>query len=73
MKILAQNLKNPGPQHLAASYCCVDYLEDIKYLALEYSKTATPAPVFNATKDLEGPLTEPAFIAISDVAFANDV
>jgi hypothetical protein len=58
---------------LAAGYRYVDYLEDIKYLVLEYGKTAIPAPVFNAANDLEGPLTELAFIATSDAAFVNDV
>ena len=72
-KILAQNLKNPGPQHLAAGYRCVDYLEDTKYLALEYGGTAIPAPVFSAANDPEGPPTEPAFVAASDAAFADDV
>jgi hypothetical protein len=72
-KILAQNLKNPGPQHLAAGYRCVDYLEDTKYLALEYGGTAISAPVFSAANDPEGPLTEPAFVAASDAAFADDV
>jgi hypothetical protein len=72
-KILAQNLKNPGPQYLAAGYRYVNYLEDIKYLALKYSGIAIPIPVFNVINDIEGPLTEPAFITASDAAFVNDV
>jgi hypothetical protein len=72
-KILAQNLKNPGPQHLAAGYRYIDYLEDTKYLVLEYGRTAIPAPVFSAANDPEGPPTEPAFIIASNAAFANDV
>jgi hypothetical protein len=50
-KILAQNLKNPGPQHLTAGYRCVDYLEDTKYLSLEYGGTASLAPIFQAASD----------------------
>jgi hypothetical protein len=72
-KILAQNLKNPGPQHLAASYHYIDYLEDTKYLALEYNKTAITTPIFSANNDLEGPLIEPAFIATSDITFMDDI
>jgi hypothetical protein len=72
-KILVQNLKNPGPQYLAAGYCYIDYLEDTKYLVLEYGGTAIPAPVFSAANDPEGPLTELAFIVASDAAFVNDI
>jgi hypothetical protein len=72
MKILVENLKNPGPQYLAAGYRCVEYLEDIKYLALEYGGTANPSPVFSITNDLKDPLNEPVFVAASDAAFADD-
>ena len=72
-KILAQNLKNPGLQYLAAGYRYVDYLKDIKYLALEYGRTAILVPVFSAANDPKGPPTEPAFVTASDAAFTNDV
>jgi len=72
-KILVQNLKNPGPQHLAANYRYVDYLKDIKYLVLKYNGIAIPAPVFSTANDLEGPFTELAFIAINDTVFVNDI
>jgi hypothetical protein len=71
-KILAQNLKNPSPQHLAAGYRYVEYLEDTKYLTLEYGGTANPSPIFNITNDLEDPPNKLVFVAANDAAFAND-
>jgi hypothetical protein len=58
---------------LAAGYRYVDYLEDTKYLALEYGGTAITTLVFNADNDLEGPLTELAFIVANDAAFTDDI
>ena len=48
-KYLAQNLKNPGPRHLEAAYRCVDYLEDTKFLALEYGGDIISKLVFLAS------------------------
>jgi hypothetical protein len=56
-----------------ASYYYIDYLEDIKYLALEYNRTAITTPIFNANNDLEGPLIEPAFVTASDATFMDDI
>jgi hypothetical protein len=57
---------------LAAGYRCVEYLEDTKYLVLEYGGTANPLPVFNITNDLKDPPNEPVFVVASDAAFADD-
>ena len=75
-KCLAQNLKNPGPRHLEAAYRCVDYLEDTKFLALEYGGDVTSKPVFSASTDEHQKSHDqdspPVFMAASDAAFADD-
>ena len=50
-KLLAQNLKNPGPEHLAAAYRCLDYLDDTRFYALEYGGEIKSEPIFSAASD----------------------
>jgi hypothetical protein len=56
-----------------ASYHYINYLEDIEYLALEYSGTAITTLIFNTNNDLKGPLIKLAFIVASDATFINDI
>jgi hypothetical protein len=56
-----------------AGYCYVDYLEDIKYLTLEYIRTVIITLMFSADNDLEGPLIEPTFIVTSDATFMDNI
>jgi hypothetical protein len=56
-KILAESLQNPGPQHFEAVYKCHNYLEAIKYYALELGTFYTEYPVF---------------VVASDAAYADD-
>ncbi len=75
-KYLAQNLKNPGPRHIEAAYRYINYLEDTKFLALEYGGDVILKPVFSASTNKyqkshdQG--SPPVFLTASDTTFTNN-